>query len=105
MITARHCVGNGDVENLSVAFNYQISTDLDIQEVEYKVAEAIDLGGKYSLDYAVIRIEGKPGIEHGYLDFAYGDQEDGDPIVIIQHPNGEAMQVDYGNVKTQIAFG
>lgn len=102
MLTAKHCVDYKRPDNLSVVFNYELDrTGRSSKEYIYEVDKFMELGGKDHLDYAIIKIKGRPGLLHGHSKLAsknYAPQE-GDPILLLQHPDGEPMQLDIGLVK------
>ena len=101
MITAAHCVKNPDISRLFVAFNYKLDADGNVEkETQYKVEEILEVGGRYNLDYAILKIKDKPGAVYGFASLAGQDNElkIADEISIIQHPDGEPMQVDTGSL-------
>ena len=102
MLTARHCVEYKRPDNLTVAFNYELDRKANAsKEYIYEVEKFLELGGKDRLDYAIIKIKGRPGLMHGYNKLASKNTsiEDGDPILLLQHPDGQPLQLDVGEVK------
>ena len=102
MLTAKHCVEYKRPDNLTVSFNYELDRNGNSsKEYTYEVEEFAEVGGKDRLDYAIIKIKGRPGIIHGYTRLAAENTlvEEGDPIILLQHPDGQPLQLDIGEVQ------
>ena len=98
-LTAGHCVGVGTVGH-AVSFNYErtpgSATALNAQK-KYTITAVVEdsLGG---LDYAIVRLAGNPGDTFGWTRVASAGPAVGDLVTIIQHPAGQAKQVEVGPV-------
>ncbi len=96
-LTAGHCVGVGTVGD-AVSFNYErtpgSATALN-GEKKYTITAVVEdsLGG---LDYAIVRLAGNPGDTFGWTRLASAAPAVGDLVTIIQHPAGQAKQVEVG---------
>lgn len=100
-LTASHCVDSTITSEFAV-FNYQKqrgSEELAEQE-HVKVLEVVEqtLGG---LDYAILRLEGQPGLKYGFTKIRATQVEDGNVLTIIQHPSGRAKMLDVGHKLTE----
>lgn len=96
-LTAAHCIDSGILNEFAV-FNYQKNrgtTDLAAQE-HLKVIKVVEkaLNG---LDFAIIQIEGKPGLKYGFTQINTAAVENGNLLTIIQHPSGKPKMVDIGH--------
>ena len=96
-LTASHCV-DSSITNDFVVFNYQKvrgTQDLEPQDHVHIVGTVEQtLGG---LDYAIIRLEGLPGLKYGYAHLNPNEIENGHMLTIIQHPSGNPKMVDVGH--------
>lgn len=96
-LTAGHCIDSGITSEFAV-FNFQKmrgTPDLAAQE-HVKIVEVVEqaLNG---LDFAIIRLEGKPGLKYGFTKINTTDVADGHVVTIIQHPSGRPKMVDVGH--------
>ncbi|MGG3647142.1 trypsin-like serine peptidase [Bacillus wiedmannii] len=85
-------------KNMKVNFNYQVDPSNTPKPVQsFAVLELIEyrLAG---LDFAIVRLDGKPGQIFGHTKIAKTDANLNDMLCIIQHPNGEMKQVEAGPV-------
>ena len=100
-LTASHCVDSTITSEFAV-FNYQkLRGSADLAEQEHvKVLEVVEqtLGG---LDYAILRLEGKPGLKYGFTKIRGTPVEDGNVLTIIQHPGGRVKMLDIGHKLTE----
>lgn len=97
-LTASHCVDSG-ITNEFAVFNYQKqrgTADLAKQE-HFKIVEVVEKGLN-DLDYAIIRIDGKPGLKYGFSKINIRDVMPGNILTIIQHPSGQPKMVDIGTL-------
>lgn len=96
-LTASHCVEGSNATSKYVAFNYEKAkgSSTVLPQTHYKVAEVIEEGGSYKIDYAILRLEGNPGEKFGFKKLAT-EPEKNSPLTIIQHPSGETKQVEAG---------
>ena len=95
-LTASHCVDPSITTKFAV-FNYEKaagSSELLPQD-HYKIAGVVEdhING---LDYAILRIEGKPGQKYGWTPIRPVLPEDGHLLTIIQHPKGKVKMVESG---------
>lgn len=95
-LTASHCVDSGTTSDV-VAFDYQFngtSSSLRNQSF-FNVTEIVEDGANLSgdLDFAILRLAGNPGNTFGWKPVANAVPGD---VMIIQHPRGEAKQLDAG---------
>jgi V8-like Glu-specific endopeptidase len=100
-LTASHCIDSG-ILNEFVVFNYQKirgTTDLAVQE-HFKVINVVEKTLN-DLDYAIIQIEGKPGLKYGFTQINASAVENGNLLTIIQHPSGKPKMVDIGHKLTE----
>jgi V8-like Glu-specific endopeptidase len=103
LITNEHCVNTQDIcASTQAIFGFQYS-DADVlnpgQGFECKDLAEVD----YGLDYAILKIDGRPGEKWGYLNLAEADTYDGQELIIIQHPGGEPKQVSIQDCATGVA--
>lgn len=95
-LTAAHCVDATITQKYAV-FNYETaanSANLLPQE-HFKVAEIVE-DGNNGLDYAILRIEGEPGLKYGFTGIRAVLPPNGHTLSIIQHPKGQAKQFEAG---------
>lgn len=84
--------------NMRVEFNYQLSASgEDLRPVSFPVvALAEDRLG--DLDYAILRLDGTPGLEFGAARIGLEAVPVASTIAIIGHPQGQPKRVDAGTV-------
>lgn len=102
MLTARHCIQYKRPDNLKVIFSYELNRKgEETKEYTYLVKSILETGKNEKLDYAILKLDGRPGLTHGYSALANSDTpiEQDEPIILLQHPNGEPMQLDVGHIK------
>ncbi|MEZ0375025.1 MAG: serine protease [Candidatus Sericytochromatia bacterium] len=95
-LTASHCV-DASITTKFAVFNFETapgSSELLPQD-HFKVAEIVE-DGPNGLDYAIIRIDGKPGLKYGFTKVRPAMPEKGHLLTIIQHPKGQPKQVESG---------
>jgi V8-like Glu-specific endopeptidase len=95
-LTASHCIDSTITSKFAV-FNYEKapgSSELLPQD-HYKIAGVVEdrING---LDFAVLRIEGKPGQKYGWTPIRPVLPEDGHLLTIIQHPKGKVKMIESG---------
>lgn len=98
-LTAAHCVDSSILKEYAV-FNYQRvrgTTHIEKQE-HFKIIAVVEKA-KGLLDYAIIQIDGKPGLKYGFQKINTTSVEDGNILTIIQHPSGNPKMVDIGHKK------
>ena len=84
------------VKNMHVNFNFQYDPNGVLrEETTYRMLELIEYRlGK--LDYAIVRLEGKPGKKFGVADVSEADANLGDQLCIIGHPLGKPKKIEAG---------
>lgn len=94
-LTASHCVDATITQKFAV-FNYEKApgTPELLPQEHFKVAEIVEDGTH--LDYAILRIEGKPGLKYGWTPIRPELPENGHLLTIIQHPKGKPKMVESG---------
>ncbi|PKL77003.1 MAG: hypothetical protein CVV27_07405 [Candidatus Melainabacteria bacterium HGW-Melainabacteria-1] len=94
-LTASHCIDKTITTKWAV-FNYETapgSSELLPQE-HVKILEIVEDGR--NLDYAILRLEGKPGLKYGFTPVRVALPENGHLLTIIQHPKGQPKQIEAG---------
>jgi len=82
--------------NMQVNFGYQVDPLGRLrQEISYPVTELIEYR-KGGLDYAILRLDGQPGLRFGFAQIGKQDSRDGDMLCIIQHPEGLPKRIEAG---------
>jgi len=95
-LTAGHCV-DGAITQKFVSFNYEKAAgSADLLEQEHVKIEAIVEDSLNGLDFAVLKLEGKPGLKYGFSPIRVALPANNDPLIIIQHPKGKAKMVEAG---------
>lgn len=94
-LTANHCVDSTITSKWAV-FSYEKAAGASevLPQEHFKILETVEAGG--NLDYAILRIDGKPGLKYGFNKVRAALPEDGHLLTIIQHPRGEVKQVESG---------
>lgn len=85
------------VSNMEVSFNYQVDPSGNLRaDSKYAITRMreIRIG---SLDYAIIELNGNPGLDWGMTRLAPTDLTVGDELTIIQHPFGNTKRIDSGS--------
>ncbi len=106
-LTASHCVGNGTIGDF-VSFGYQNqggSNSLRASQIFFRINDILEDGVNFGLDYAVLVLDGNPGNVIGNFPGAqneplgWKDVSASSPqrALIIQHPSGQAKQLDAGS--------
>lgn len=96
-LTASHCVEGSNATTKYVSFNYEKAkgSSTVLPQSHFKVAEVVEEGGSYKIDYAILRLEGNPGEKFGFRKLST-EPEKGSALTIIQHPSGETKQIEAG---------
>lgn len=98
-LTASHCIGRDITSNYAV-FNYEKAngTNSPLPEEAVRILEVVEDGEANGgrLDYAILRLEGKPGRKYGMTGIKAYDVAQGNRVNIIQHPRGQMKQVEAG---------
>lgn len=96
-LTAAHCVGATITQEFAV-FNYQkLPNSSDLAQAEhFRILEVVEdtLG---NLDFAILKLEGQPGLKYGFTKVGGMEIELGHLLTIIQHPSGKPKMLDLGN--------
>ena len=96
-LTAGHCIDTTILKEF-VVFNFQKlrgTTELAKPE-HFKILAVVEkaLG---QLDFAILQIDGKPGLKYGFQKINIENIQDGNVLTIIQHPSGKPKMVDVGH--------
>lgn len=96
-LTAAHCI-NSTVLDEYIVFNYQKirGTNKLAREEHFKIVAVVEKA-QALLDYAIIKIDGKPGLKYGFQKINAAPIEDGNILTVIQHPSGKPKMVDVGH--------
>ena len=99
-LTASHCVDSNTIGNDAVSFNYERlagSTVLDA-ESHFDITAIVEDGADDGLDYAILRLAGSPADAFGVTAVERFMPPIDHLLTIIQHPSGEAKQVEVGHL-------
>lgn len=96
-LTASHCIDSSILDSYAV-FNYQKIHGMTrlAKQKHYKIIAVIEKA-QGLLDYAIIQIDGKPGLKYGFQKTNITPVENGNILTIIQHPSGKPKMVDIGH--------
>lgn len=95
-LTASHCCGSNLVGKY-VAFNYQLKNQNQLETQRfYKIIQIVEHGYKKNIDYAILKLEGNPGIDFGYLKISDTEPIIDEMLTIIQHPSGRPKEIEAG---------
>ncbi|WDE00064.1 FG-GAP-like repeat-containing protein [Thalassomonas actiniarum] len=94
-LTASHCIDSGTTNDV-VAFNYQLNATSGVVRNQefFNIESVLEDGDDNSLDYAILVLQGSPGTRYGWRNVQV---QTANEILIIQHPLGEAKQLEAGN--------
>jgi len=89
-------------DNMSVQFNYQTEGGVtpaaaDMPSFDCLEVVEFDYDGN---DYAMIRLDGEPGAEFGYLEVDFRAPVTGEAVTLIHHPSGVRKKVGTSTVQT-----
>lgn len=102
-LTAGHCIDDNITKEFAV-FNYQKNrNDTTMAQQEHFNIVAVVEKAQNDLDYAIIRISGKPGLKYGYTKINASTVQPRNVLTIIQHPSGQPKMVDVGTLAGQRA--
>ena len=92
-LTAAHCGGRCSRMNVQFGFLYEE------RRLKFDCDEIVEQGDdEYPEDdYMVIRLQGKPGIEWGWVPLSDKRLEKNDQLMIIHHPSAQPMKVSLKN--------
>jgi V8-like Glu-specific endopeptidase len=93
LLTNEHCVATQEVcKTTKVLFGLSVNRyGLAIPKEQLRCLQVEK--SSFPLDYALLRLEGKPGQRWGKLQLANRAPTAGEKIFIVQHPAGEAKQI------------
>ncbi len=103
-LTAKHCISD-NLNTLEAVFNYDwYSFGSPTQIKKYKVLSIEELGEH--IDYAVLRLQGRPGLKYGWTKISFKRiiNAESIPIMIIHHPYGGRKQISTGKTASDIGF-
>ncbi|MCP4134120.1 MAG: trypsin-like peptidase domain-containing protein [bacterium] len=96
-LTASHCVDNETFLD-SVSFNYELdSNGTPLQEDSFSIIEVVEDGANVDLDYAIIKLAGRPGDTYGWAEVSGRTPDTNERLTVIQHPHGEPKQIETGS--------
>jgi V8-like Glu-specific endopeptidase len=93
MLTNQHCIGSNQVCATAVAlFGYEIGDNGQLNfGQQYRCLSVIDFD--ISLDVALIKLEGDPGMTWGHLELTRRALDQDEQAFVIQHPGGQPKQI------------
>jgi V8-like Glu-specific endopeptidase len=92
LMTNEHCVNTPALcRDTMVIFQYQIENGTISNGTQFRCAALVDVNAE--LDYAILRVEGSPGIQWGTLTLSRADAAQDEPLIIVQHPGGRPKMV------------
>ena len=93
-ITASHCIDSGTPGEF-VSFHYERLPGAEElrEQLFFEIAEVVEDG---SMDYAVLRLDGEPGLKLGWAHIETREPVAGDELTIIQHPYGDPKLIEGG---------
>ena len=110
IMTNHHCVASQqECEDARVIFGYQ-----QIEGANFGLGMQIDCSlfdeskSDRALDYSIFQLKASPGEDWPSVSLKEGESgNDGDPVFIVQHPNGERKQISYVNcaIETMLVDG
>ena len=84
VLTNNHCIPDGTVK-ASIVMNYLTLDGSEAERFELNVQP----GERHAtLDYALLKVGGKPAAKYGSVKLSAGDAEPGQSLVVIHHPAG-----------------
>ena len=96
-LTAAHCIDTAILKEFAV-FNFQkLRGTTELAKPEHFKILAVVEKGLGQLDFAVLQIEGKPGLKYGFQKINIENVENGNILTLIQHPSGKPKMVDVGH--------
>jgi V8-like Glu-specific endopeptidase len=85
-------------KNMHINFNYQSDPNGNLRkEDSYPITELLEYRLN-NLDYAIVRLDGKPGQKYGHATISQIDAVIGSPICIIGHPEGWPKVIEAGHI-------
>ena len=113
LVTNEHCVNDDAIcASTKIIFDYYKDENGNIlngDQYDCKQVHKVDgkLAVSYSLDFAILEVDGAPGNKYGYLEFSENPVGPAQELFIIQHPSGEPKQISYEDciVKDVAIFG
>lgn len=95
-LTAGHCVDPAITQKFAVFSYEKAAGSADLLPQEHVKVEAIVEDSLNGLDFAILKLEGKPGLKYGFTPIRVALPANNDPLIIIQHPKGKAKMVEAG---------
>ena len=93
LLTNEHCVNTQETcATTKVLFGLSIN-QFGVAKPKEQVRCVTVEQVSFPLDYALLRLEGSPGLRWGKLEFAQVPPQSGEKIFIVQHPAGEPKQI------------
>lgn len=98
-LTAAHCVDTTILKEFTV-FNFQkMRGTTELAKPEHFKILAVVEKALNQLDFAILQIDGKPGLKYGFQKINIAPVQEGNILTIIQHPSGRPKMVDIGHRK------
>jgi len=93
LMTNNHCINTANECSSAVAiFNYQRLADGRLNSgTQYRCTSVVDQD--YDLDYSILRLEGSPGQQWGFLQLSTAALTPKEPGFIVEHPGGRPKMV------------
>ncbi len=98
-IIACHCIEGRDVRNLDAKFGFVFDGEMQVTHLgtEFKVLQVLEHDP--SLDYAIVELEGTPGLQYGHLRIDPSEEINGEPA-LLHHPLGKSLKLSIHKVVT-----
>ncbi len=101
-ITAGHCIDDHTTsEYVVMNFEREPSSSTLRTEKPYRILKVLErnrVGFKGTVDYAILQLEGSPGLAWGTARIAKADPPKGSGLVLISHPDGDPKKIVGGSV-------
>jgi V8-like Glu-specific endopeptidase len=96
-LTASHCVDPSITTKFAV-FNYEKAPGAtsEVLPQEHVQIESIVEDRINGLDFAILKLAGKPGLKYGFTPVRAALPENGHLLTIIQHPKGKVKMIESG---------
>ncbi|UFX46114.1 serine protease [Bradyrhizobium sp. 41S5] len=92
-ITNEHCVNSAAIcETAASTFGYE-DTDTGSTSPGRRYACEQLISSDADLDFALLKLSGKPGLMWGTLKLASREPSQSEPVIVVEHPAGEPKQV------------
>lgn len=101
-LTASHCIGY-DTVGQYIAFNYEKEKNRSslLKQEFFKITKVVE-DGLNGLDFAILQLEGQPGLKYGYAKTRKASLDSNHVLTIIQHPSGFPKKVEVGHYRNKL---